>query len=116
MLRTKFKNLRRPSRASSSGIVVEPPQKKLKTTSITHVAKSSESDIAEYTRHVEYLRQTYESKKWSLSGMKILLEETSKQRRSWVETDCPAVKEILDVFPCFVDPRIVSEVFELKIQ
>lgn len=65
MLRTKFTNLRRPARAQKSGIVVEPPRKKPKAASPEVV---TESDLAEYRRHVAYLQQTYQSKKWTLSG------------------------------------------------
>ena len=68
MLRTKFKNLRRPARAQKSGIVVEPPRKKQKAAS-PEVA--TESDLAEYRRHAAYLQQTYRSKKWTLSGQVI---------------------------------------------
>lgn len=62
MLRTKFKNLRRPARAQKSGIAVEPLRKKPKTVSSEGV---TESDLAEY-RHVAYLKQTYP--KWTLAG------------------------------------------------
>lgn len=65
MLRTKFKNLRRPARAQKSGIVIEPPQKKPKAASLEVV---TDSDLAEYRRHVIYLQQTYQSRKWTLSG------------------------------------------------
>jgi hypothetical protein len=109
MLRTKFKNLRRPARAQKSDIVVEPPQKRPKAARQEVV---TESDLAEYRRHVTYLQQTYQSKKWTLSGMQLLLEQTSKQRTSWIHNDSPSVKEVLDVFPCFADPQIVSANFD----
>ena len=47
MLRTKFKNLRRTARAH----VIEPLRKKPKTVSSEGV---TESDLAEYRRHVAY--------------------------------------------------------------
>lgn len=40
--------------------------------------------------------------------MQLLLEQTAKQRTSWIHHDSPSVKEVLDVFPCFADPQIVS--------
>ena len=46
--------------------------------------------------------------KLSLCGMQLLLEQTSKQRRRWIQNDSPPVKEVLDIFPCFADPRIVN--------
>lgn len=67
MLRTKFKNLRRPARAQKSGIVVEPPRKKPKAATCSSEVVT-ESDLAEYRRHVAYLQQTYQSKKWALAG------------------------------------------------
>ena len=107
MLRTKFKNLRRPARAEKVGIVVPPPSKKMKSVPAT-VPTFTESDTAEYKRHVEYLKHTYNSKKWSLSGMQLLLEQTSEQRRSWIRNESPSVKAMFEMFPCFADPRIVS--------
>ena len=108
MLRTKFKNLRRPARADKAGITVPPPLKKAKRVPVSTMATFTDSDTAEYKRHVEYLQHTYNSKKWSLSGIQILLEQTSKQRRNWIQNECPSVKAVLDLFPCFADPRIVS--------
>ena len=107
MLRTKFKNLSRPARADKAGISVPPPLKKAKRIPVSTMATFTDSDTAEYKLHVEYLKQTYNSKKWSLSGMQTLLEQTSNQRRSWIKNDGPSVKEVLDMFPCFADPRIV---------
>ena len=92
MLRMKFKNLRRPSKAQKSGIVIQPPQKRVKTAT---VEMFTDSDAADNKRHIQYLQQTYHSKKWSLCGMKLLLEQTSKQRRSWIQNDSPPVKEVL---------------------
>ena len=106
MLRTKFKNLRRPARAEKAGIAVPPPLKKAKRVPVT-VPTFTESDAAEYKRHVEYLKHTYNSKKWSLSGMQILLQQTSEQRRNWIQNEGPSVKAVFDMFPCFADPRIV---------
>ena len=40
--------------------------------------------------------------------MQLLLEKTSKQRRRWIQNYSPPVKEVLDIFPCYADPRIVS--------
>lgn len=86
MLRTKFENIRRPVRAEKAGLAVPPPVKRPKVvSSAPDVSTFTDSDIAEYQRHVVYLKQTYTSKKWSLSGMKILLEQTSQQRRLWIK-------------------------------
>ena len=56
------------------------------------------SDVAEYKRHVEYLKHTYNSKKWSLPGMKMLLEQTSTQRRAWIKNENPSVKAVFDIW------------------
>ena len=40
--------------------------------------------------------------------MQLLLEKTSKQRRRWIQNYSPPVKEVLDIFPCYADPQIVS--------
>ena len=114
MLRMKFKNLRRPGRAEKAGITVSPPSKKPRKNATCTMEAFTESDCAEYERHVQYLKQTYHSKKWSLSGMQILLEQTSKQRRSWILAESPTVELILDTFPCFADSRIVSFVRHLN--
>ena len=60
------------------------------------------------TSDIQYLQQTYHSKKWSLYSMQLLLEKTSKQRRRWIQNYSPPVKEVLDIFPCYADPQIVS--------
>ena len=89
----KFKNLRRPSKAQKSGIVIQPPQKRVKTAT---VEMFTDSDAAEYKRHIQYLQQTYHSKKVvPLWYMQLLLEQTSKQRRSWIQINSPPVKEVL---------------------
>ena len=106
MLRTKFKNLRRPARADKAGIVPSPLKKPKRNVAPT-AATYSESDVAEYKRHVDFLKHTYNSKKWSLSSVKVLLEQTSEHRRMWIRSDTPPVKEVLEMFPCFTDPRIV---------
>ena len=48
------------------------------------------------------------SKKWSYAGILALLEETAELRRSWIREESPSVSEVLEKFPCFTDPRIVS--------
>ena len=107
MLRTKFKNLRWPARADRPGLT-DPPLKKVKRIPCSALASFTDSDVAEYKRHIEYWKQTYNSKKWSLSVMKILLEQTSRQRRSWIKNESPSVKMVLKNFPCLADPRIVG--------
>lgn len=77
----KFKNLRRPARAEKIGIVVQPPPLKSKKRSELPPLQPSASDIAEYERHVEFLQSKYHGKKWSLSSMLTLLEQTAKQRQ-----------------------------------
>ena len=52
MLRTKFKNLRRPARAQKAGITVAPPSQKANIVS-SAVATFTDSDTAEYNCHVE---------------------------------------------------------------
>ena len=111
MMRTKFRNLRRPSRAEKAGIAVPPPPKKFKKASvdsITAVQAPSESDIAEYTRHIEFIRRSYQSKRWSQKSMITLLQQTAKQRRSWIKNECPSVKDVLKDFPCLADPKLVK--------
>ena len=98
MLRTKFKNLRRPVRAEKAGIAVPPPMKRAKKITFTD---------SEYKRHVQYLKLTYNSKKWTLSGIKVVLEQTSQQRRTWIKNEDPSVKEVLVMFPCLADPKCV---------
>lgn len=102
----KFKNLRRPARAKAAGIVIEPPAAK-------KARKDKEDDVAVdhvgYERHVEYLQNSYASKKWSVVNMMTLLEQTAYQRRKWIFDESPSISEILEKFPCFADPRIVSK-------
>ena len=99
----KFKNIRRPTRSKQAGIDVKaPPEKKARME--VHV-----EDEPGYNRHVEYLQQLYSSKKASLNSIFAILEQTGQQRRKWIFSDSPpSVKEIMEKFPCFNDPRIVS--------
>lgn len=110
-LRTKFKNLRRPDRASKAGIVVPPPPQKAKTAVSTGISEYSEepssSLVAEYERHIQFLQRSYASKKWSVSSMITLMEQTADMRREWVQKDEPSVSQVLEKFPCLADPRIV---------
>ena len=62
MLHTKFKNLRCPGRADKAGIAVLPPAKKPKKVAAFTMGTLTDSDYAEHERHVEYLKQTYNSK------------------------------------------------------
>ena len=102
----KFKNLRRPSRSKAAGVVIEPP--------VAKKAKTNECDVVVdpvgYERHVEYLQNSYASKKWSVANMMTLLEQTAHQRREWISKETPSISEILKTFPCFADPRIVSKI------
>ena len=98
----KFMNIRRPARASKVDIPV-PPLKRAKTE--TNLSPSS---VAEYESHIKHLQKSYKSNKWSLSSMIALLEATSTQRRLWINKENPPVSEILEKFPCFEEPKLVS--------
>ena len=104
----KFKNLRRPSRAEKVGIVVQSPLQKANKKSNKEIQQPSASDIAEYERHIEFLQTKYNAKKWSLTSMVTLLQQTSKQRRLWILNENPSVNMVLEKFPCLADPKIVS--------
>lgn len=117
-LRMKFKNLCRPKRAQKAGITVNPRSKKLKSTtdcsskSVSCIPIQSvsggQSDVAQYEKHVAFLQKSYASKKWVLSTMLTILDETAVIRRKWIEEDHPSVSQVLLKFPCFEDSRIVS--------
>jgi hypothetical protein len=106
-LRTKFKNLRRPNRAQKAGIVVPPPPKRLKKTQLETPSPCT-SDLVEYEKHITFLQRSFHSRKWSMASMFTLLEDTAEQRRHWIHDENPSVSLILEKFPCFIDPRIVS--------
>ena len=107
-LRTKFKNLRRPDRASKAGIAVPPAPKKARIViSLESPKGPSSSSMAEYERHIQFLQESYSSNKWSLSSMLTLVKETADKCREWIQTTGPSVKQVLETFPCFADPRIV---------
>ena len=102
----KFKNLRRPARAQKAGIAVPPPAKRVKKDSEDIIV--SPIDQEGYERHLEHIKRSYNSKKWSVPNMAILLEETAIQRRSWITNENPPVKLVLEKFPCLADPKVVS--------
>ena len=103
----KFRNLRRPARAH----VVPPPAKKKKNGGSLGSSGStapSLSDMAEYDQHVNHIKKSYTSQKWSIATMSQLLQETATERRRWIREDCPSVKEVLLKFPCLQEPKLVS--------
>lgn len=102
----KFKNIRRPTRSKKAGIALTGPPKKK--------ARMQNDDIEDepgYDRHVEYLQQLYSSKRASIHSILTVLEQTAQRRRTWIFSESPpTVKEIMEKFPCFNDPRIVSNI------
>lgn len=102
-LRTKFKNLRRPDRASKAGIVVPPPPQKPKTAASTGISEYSKepssSLVAEYERHIQFPQRSYASKNWSVSIMITLMEQTADMRREWVQKHEPSVSQCMSVNP-----------------
>ena len=95
----KFKNARHPSRLQKPGIDVSPPPEKRQDW--TRV-------MLKMNRHVEYL-QLYTSKKASITSICTILEQTAQLRRKWIFGESPpSIKEIMEKFPWFNDPRIVS--------
>lgn len=110
MLRTKFRNLRQPARAAKAGVIVPSPKKFKASTSSTVVEPLSASDDADYKQHVDFIQRSYHSKKWSHASMLALLKQTAKQRRSWIETKCPSIKDVLTTFPCLADPKLVGTI------
>lgn len=106
----KFKNLRRPIRSKRAGITVS-PEHVVKRLKVDDTGDSLSDDQTVYQRHVDFLLKSFNSKKWSLSSMVVLLQETAQQRRNWILTDRPHVKEVFNKFPCLTDPEIVSEFY-----
>ena len=78
-LQNKFKNLHRPERARTAGIVLEEGGSSPKKTEIIWFSevKVTNSDMDEYQRNIKTLKMSYESKKWTLNGLKSLMTETS---------------------------------------
>lgn len=103
----KFKNLRRPARAETSGMDVTPPTKVKKVEAAT--VEASASDIAEYKEHIKQIKKSYATQKWSVASMVTLLEVTAVQRRRWIRDECPSVKEIIEEFPCLKEPKVVAK-------
>lgn len=100
----KFLNLRRPARARRAGVIVPPPAKKKKEEAVI----ASPLGMAEYEQHVNHIKKSYASHKWSVASMSQLLQETSQEQRRWITEDCPRVKDVLVKFPCLIEPKLVS--------
>ena len=100
--------MRRPSRSGKAGITISPPSKHSKKQDDANSIALGSNDPNAYERNVEFLQQSFHSKKWSVSSMTVLLGETAKQRRHWITTESPPVKAILEKFPCLADPQVVS--------
>ena len=72
-LQNKFKNLHRPDRARTAGVLFDTPvAKKLKIMS----DDPTPSEMDAYERHKAKMKQLYQSNKWSSSGLSSLLNET----------------------------------------
>ena len=107
----KFKNLRRPTRAEKAGISVSPPvKKKFKVEPQETQDESSSSDLAKYELHVKQIKKMYRSHKWSVSSLAKLLNLTRTQRQQWITQDCPKVAEVLEVFPCLQEHKMVCSI------
>ena len=109
----KFKNVRRPPRAAKAGILVEPQAKRFKSGRVDdddggggNTSGMDKHD--EYDKNVQYLKKLWNSKKWFLAVVMELVEQTATSRRKWILEGCPLISEVLVSFPCFADPRIVS--------
>ena len=103
----KFKNLRRPGRSQKAGLSVPPPPAKKQKNDYHRSFTPTASHLAEYEQYVTHLIKVYTSKKWSLAYMVSLLELTAKLRRQWIKEELPSVSEVIDKFPCLVEPKIV---------
>jgi hypothetical protein len=110
-LRKKFKNLRRPSRSIKAGITLSPPTKKSKAMDNDKISSISSDDLNTYERNIEFIQRSFYSKKWSVSSMIVLLGETAKHRREWITSNSPAVKEVLEKFPCLADSQVMFKEF-----
>jgi hypothetical protein len=107
----KFKNLRRPARAKKAGISVLPkPKTKVDSLLKPTAVQPSTSDIDEYEQHIKYIQKCYASKKWSVTSMTLLLEQTAVLRRKWIQEECPIVKEVIEKFPCLTEPKLVGDI------
>lgn len=89
---TKFKNLRRPSRCVK--IEAACGQSKL---------EEAQMHPDEYERHIKEVKRQY-SGKWLLSSLLSLMDITFVSRRNWIEVVVPTVKEVIEKFPCLVEP------------
>lgn len=114
-LRIKFRNLGRPARAHKAGITISPPAKKKKDDESVEPAAPSLSDMAEYEQHINYIKKSYSSQKWSIASMSQRLQETAEERRRWIREDCPSVKEVLLKYPCLAEPKLVSSCIQAYI-
>ena len=91
----KFKNMRRPARAEKVGLSV-PPAKKTKISDETspNTTLHLSSSTSDYDLHVDHLKQSYNSGKWSVTSMALALGETALQRREWISQSNPSGKDI----------------------
>ena len=72
------------------------------------------SDYDTYEAHLARLQSTYSSGKYTVSSIKILMEETATIRRNWIREDKPPVVDIIQKFPCLKDPKFVSHLSYFK--
>ena len=63
---------------------------------------------------MKYIQQSYASSKWSANSLAVLPDLTRKQRQKWIVQDCPKVFEVVEVFPCLREYKLVSIVYHCR--
>lgn len=62
----------------------------------------------DYDKHVSFIQEKFQSKKWFVAGITSLMDETAIVRRQWIQKEGPSVKDMFQRFPCLTDSQIVS--------
>ncbi len=114
----RLRNVRRAPRGHKTGLKFEPPSKKGKENRTHHCWSEPRNakvlDSATYQRHKEAIRAECKHIGKKRNALLALMRETSVNRRSWITTETPSVKTIIEEFPCLQDYQIVSRVLDLS--
>ena len=102
--------MQRKPRAEVLGLDVgsaPPPKKKMRV--VFHgVEAAPQMDHASYERHLKQLEKEESKSVKNRTAIRVLMRETSMNRRKWITEDRPAVRDVIRTFPSLKEYEYVS--------
>ncbi len=101
--------MRRKPRAEASGLMFEPlPKRKRASNHACGSDQASTLDTTSVQRHTTLLQKEWSKTKRNRGSIRSLMSELGPHRRSFIEGDRPAVKDVLTLYPPLTEYVYVS--------